>query len=48
MRGKVKEIVGLTGTALGLLETLAPHAHGSPPLKPGQRQVWPPPPMPPL
>lgn len=42
MRAKVDEIVGLSGTALGLLETLAPHERQLPPLKPGQRQVWPP------
>ena len=48
MREKVKEIVGLTGTALGLLETLAPHAHQPPPPLPGQRRVWPPAPLPPV
>lgn len=48
MREKVKEIAALTGTALGLLETLAPHAHQPPPPLPGQRQVWPPAPMPPI
>lgn len=48
MRDKVREIVGLAATALGLLETLAPHAHQPPPLKPSQRQVWPPAPLSPL
>lgn len=48
MREKVKEIVGLTGTALGLLETLAPHREQPPPPLPGQRQVWPPAPLPPI
>lgn len=48
MREKVKEIAALTGTALGLLETLAPHERQPPPPEPGQRQVWPPAPRPPL
>jgi hypothetical protein len=48
MRERVKEIAALTGTALGLLETLAPHAHQPPPPLPSQRQVWPPAPLPPL
>ena len=48
MRDKVKEIAGLTATALGLLETLTPHAYQPPPPKPGQRRVWPPAPLPPL
>ncbi|MFP5389340.1 MAG: hypothetical protein ACLGG5_08570 [Thermoleophilia bacterium] len=47
MRVKVDEIVGLSGTALGLLETLAPHERQLPLLKPGQRKVWPPEPDPP-
>lgn len=48
MRDKVKEIAALSGTTLGLLETLAPHANQLPPPLPGQRQVWPPAPLPPL
>lgn len=48
MREKVKEIAGLSGTALGLLETLAPQERQLPPLKPGQRRVWPPAPIPPI
>jgi hypothetical protein len=41
MREKVKEIAGLTGVALSLLESLAPHARQPPPLRPGQKSVWP-------
>jgi hypothetical protein len=48
MRRKVAEIAALTGTALGLLETLAPHERDLPPLLPGQRRVWPPAPTPPI
>jgi hypothetical protein len=48
MRRKVGEIAALTGVALGLLEPLAPHALQPPPPLPGQRQVWPPAPRPPL
>jgi hypothetical protein len=44
---KLAEILALTGTALGLLESLAPHANQPPPLLPGQRRVWPPAPIPP-
>jgi hypothetical protein len=48
MREKVKEIAGLTGTALGLLEPLAPHDLQPPPPQPRQKQVWPPAPLPPI
>ncbi len=48
MREKVKEIAALTGVALGLLESLAPHDLQPPPLAPGQRRVWPLDPLPPL
>jgi hypothetical protein len=48
MREKVKEIAALTGTALGLLETLAPRELQPPPPQAGQRRVWPPATLPPL
>jgi hypothetical protein len=47
MREKVKEIVALTGVALGLLEPLAPRNLQPPPPVPGQRRVWPPDSLPP-